>query len=114
MKNTVVAIGAQRRAEPQGLKPESFCSFIAGLKACASTVGLRFHGWQSLSLATTRSRLRVDVEVGGADRDRTGGLLVANQALSQLSYSPFSSFKFRVSSFEQIVKLSAAHSKPET
>ncbi len=26
---------------------------------------------------------------GGADRDRTGGLLVANQALSQLSYSPF-------------------------
>ena len=30
--------------------------------------------------STTRS--------GGADRDRTGGLLVANQALSQLSYSP--------------------------
>jgi hypothetical protein len=28
-------------------------------------------------------------EDGGADRDRTGGLLVANQALSQLSYSPF-------------------------
>ena len=28
-------------------------------------------------------------ESGGADRDRTGGLLVANQALSQLSYSPF-------------------------
>jgi hypothetical protein len=27
--------------------------------------------------------------LGGADRDRTGGLLVANQALSQLSYSPF-------------------------
>jgi hypothetical protein len=27
-------------------------------------------------------------KVGGADRDRTGGLLVANQALSQLSYSP--------------------------
>ena len=26
--------------------------------------------------------------LGGADRDRTGGLLVANQALSQLSYSP--------------------------
>src|SRR5258706_4295299 len=29
-------------------------------------------------------------ESGGADRDRTGGLLVANQALSQLSYSPMS------------------------
>jgi hypothetical protein len=37
---------------------------------------------------------------GGADRDRTGGLLVANQALSQLSYSPLnavSSFLFPVS-----------------
>ena len=28
------------------------------------------------------------IQYGGADRDRTGGLLVANQALSQLSYSP--------------------------
>ncbi len=28
--------------------------------------------------------------LGGADRDRTGGLLVANQALSPLSYSPLS------------------------
>jgi hypothetical protein len=26
--------------------------------------------------------------VGGAERDRTAGLLVANEALSQLSYSP--------------------------
>src|SRR3984957_12673535 len=33
---------------------------------------------------------------GGADRDRTGGLLVANQALSQLSYSPTAS-KLQVS-----------------
>ncbi len=28
-------------------------------------------------------------KTGGAGRDRTGGLLSANQALSQLSYSPF-------------------------
>ena len=28
------------------------------------------------------------IEVGGAERDRTAGLLVANEALSQLSYSP--------------------------
>ena len=28
--------------------------------------------------------------VGGAERDRTAGLLVANEALSQLSYSPTS------------------------
>src|SRR6185503_11343395 len=33
---------------------------------------------------------------GGADRDRTGGLLVANQALSQLSYSPGSVVVTRV------------------
>jgi hypothetical protein len=26
--------------------------------------------------------------IGGAERDRTAGLLVANEALSQLSYSP--------------------------
>ena len=41
-----------------------------------------------------------DQHSGGADRDRTGGLLVANQALSQLSYSPTASFKvsrFKVS-----------------
>jgi hypothetical protein len=30
----------------------------------------------------------IRLSFGGADRDRTGGLLVANQALSQLSYSP--------------------------
>ena len=33
-------------------------------------------------------RLDAQHQIGGADRDRTGGLLVANQALSQLSYSP--------------------------
>jgi hypothetical protein len=30
-------------------------------------------------------------KIGGRDRDRTGDLLVANEALSQLSYSPTSS-----------------------
>jgi hypothetical protein len=33
-------------------------------------------------------RIFANRNLGGADRDRTGGLLVANQALSQLSYSP--------------------------
>ena len=32
---------------------------------------------------------RPEPEAGGAGRDRTGDLLNANQALSQLSYSPF-------------------------
>ncbi len=34
-------------------------------------------------------------KIGGADRDRTGGLLVANEALSQLSYSPTSRTNYR-------------------
>jgi hypothetical protein len=34
-------------------------------------------------------------KIGGADRDRTGGLLVANEALSQLSYSPTSGLERR-------------------
>ena len=38
---------------------------------------------------------------GGADRDRTGGLLVANQALSQLSYSPNFSRQSSVASLQQ-------------
>ena len=51
---------------------------------------------------------------GGADRDRTGGLLVANQALSQLSYSPtsVSCFSFPVSS--KLRDSSPHRSKPET
>jgi hypothetical protein len=36
-------------------------------------------------------KTRQDVEkIGGASRDRTDGLVVANDALSQLSYSPTS------------------------
>ena len=31
---------------------------------------------------------RNHVDIGGAERDRTADLLVANEALSQLSYSP--------------------------
>jgi hypothetical protein len=41
-------------------------------------------------------------ESGGADRDRTGGLLVANQALSQLSYSPLTAaFSFQPSAISK-------------
>ena len=39
-------------------------------------------------LANDKRPMTNDRFSGGADRDRTGGLLVANQALSQLSYSP--------------------------
>ena len=33
--------------------------------------------------------------IGGAERDRTAGLLVANEALSQLSYSPTTSLVYQ-------------------
>ena len=39
------------------------------------------------SLKLRRDNFR-EAKVGGAERDRTAGLLVANEALSQLSYSP--------------------------
>src|SRR5580692_10417750 len=42
----------------------------------------------SNALANDDQPMTNDGFSGGADRDRTGGLLVANQALSQLSYSP--------------------------
>ncbi len=35
-----------------------------------------------------RPQLKLDGSFGGAERDRTADLLVANEALSQLSYSP--------------------------
>src|SRR5579884_2138586 len=38
--------------------------------------------------APTKLTSNVEQEFGGADRDRTGDPLVANQVLSQLSYSP--------------------------
>ena len=46
-------------------------------------------GTGTLSRANCRSELQRDF--GGRDRDRTGDLIVANDALSQLSYSPTSS-----------------------
>ena len=36
----------------------------------------------------SRRDLYSTLKFGGAERDRTAGLLVANEALSQLSYSP--------------------------
>ena len=44
---------------------------------------------RAVLLETRNSKL---VVLGGADRDRTGDPLVANQVLSQLSYSPIPVF----------------------
>jgi hypothetical protein len=45
--------------------------------------------WIRLSAETNRANQHPEAKTGGAGRDRTGDLLNANQALSQLSYSPF-------------------------
>ena len=36
----------------------------------------------------TKQRLKWEIDPGGAERDRTADLVIANDALSQLSYSP--------------------------
>ena len=52
---------------------------------------------------------RPKADTGGAGRDRTGDLLNANQALSQLSYSPrISSGQWRVPSGQRM-KLATGH-----
>ena len=43
----------------------------------------------SLNLARAIECCSLGVDAGGANRDRTGDLLLAKQALSQLSYGPF-------------------------
>lgn len=42
--------------------------------------------------------------IGGADRDRTDDILLAKQALSQLSYSPIRTNLIRVSPSRRLVK----------
>ena len=43
-----------------------------------------------------RTKRQVAFQVGGANRDRTGDLLLAKQALSQLSYGPARQFRASV------------------
>ena len=52
--------------------------------------GLKWQTWQAFAIP--KSRLNC-LESGGREGIRTPGLLVANEALSQLSYSPTSSNK---------------------
>ena len=51
-------------------------------------VGTNLVAAGSHELASSRASHSGGREAGGASRDRTGDLLVANQALSQLSYGP--------------------------
>ena len=56
----------------------------SGDSQCSATVPIRKLNFEK----HFQKRPASDWNDGGADRDRTGGLLVANEALSQLSYSP--------------------------
>ena len=54
---------------------------------------------------------------GGAERDRTAGLLVANEALSQLSYSPTTYLSYQRAAIPQsripIIGIQQAAVKPD-
>jgi hypothetical protein len=67
---------------------------IPTIRDLMSNIDLEFLAWLSGGLSILDAACGPGVSNGGADRDRTGGLLVANQALSQLSYSPNRDFQF--------------------
>ena len=92
------------KSEVRSQKPESLDSVLTAyfgllshsLVGAGSLVGLGRLELPTSSLSGTRSNhlsYRPNVGTrGGAGRDRTGDLLNANQALSQLSYSPIPGF----------------------
>ena len=67
MRSEMMDIVAERPVKPTGSSAEFFRTFDSGIgKSWTVSVDL----------------------IGGASRDRTDDLIVANDALSQLSYSP--------------------------
>src|ERR1035437_7278054 len=80
--------GAARSAQPRRAA-DRLRKNMAGI--LARKVSIRFDGGQvrgSAFMDKTPMRRKQVKGIGGAERDRTAGLLVANEALSQLSYSP--------------------------
>ncbi len=67
---------------PDGIEPST--SPLSGVRSSHLSYGPR-------CVTSLHTSLHYCPTSGGAGRDRTGDLLNANQALSQLSYSPFSS-----------------------
>ena len=67
---------------PDGIEPST--SPLSGVRSSHLSYGPRCHAYTAADYCPTS---------GGAGRDRTGDLLSANQALSQLSYSPLESDK---------------------
>ena len=81
--------------------PESSESLFRGNSTASNRRGLVFLSVENKKQrrpGTFRERTLMDGascgSFGGAERDRTAGLLVANEALSQLSYSPTRLFDF--------------------
>ena len=87
-------------------RPETADSYLPSCKTSSSRLSKNIvderchrHVWSSAesnrkpcsssSLSNNSDILKNIFRSSGANRDRTGNLLVANQALSQLSYSPF-------------------------
>src|ERR1700683_1132311 len=58
---------------------------------------LRNEGGSGQRPLRAKSERPLHAMLGGAERDRTAGLLVANEALSQLSYSPTGDFSYLTS-----------------
>ena len=74
--------------EPQGLKPPLGCQLNIRRQY---DMGLNRDTESAVALALNMELRALNfelLEVGGADRDRTGDPLLAKQVLSQLSYSP--------------------------
>ena len=75
-----------RRQPFSGWRPTSSSAFIQELRSKLLRPRDQLAIRRSPSLTLFLSSI---LRSGGADRDRTGDLLLAKQALSQLSYSPF-------------------------
>src|SRR5271155_1498667 len=63
-------------------------SLFPDRRSRANAIGNGEYRMQDPALACKRQTAKIVRDFGGAERDRTAGLLVANEALSQLSYSP--------------------------
>ena len=75
----------RRRTEPQQERPVN-SKYARAVKSLVMVTRKRIGSAEGRTRGTSYPYLRR--ETGGAGRDRTGGLIVANDALSQLSYSP--------------------------
>src|SRR6266446_277079 len=98
-KPKIESINLVIRSLPQGLKPVFLLRALSGTTEVVPFPVLPSYSFVKLSTIRQVS--------GGADRDRTGGLLVANQALSQLSYSPLVAISFQLSAISKNRRLRA-------